>query len=403
MVQRALNIAVFGLGNRGCRYLEWITEHPDVARVAALIDPDSNRLHKEAEKFAAGALQTFPGHLDFFESQTQVDAAIIACPDRLHYPIAMEAISRGIHVLIEKPMATSASECRELARAAEEKGVTASVCYELHHHPYYLKINELLRDPRMGQLTGASHIVNSGLDRSLHNFVRGGWSRTEQAGPVFLSKCSHDVDLFLWLCQDEVQSYSSYGSRSFFREENAPQGSAHRCINCPLESSCAFSAVDLYTRGKSNWTKYIATQDGETREQAIKRELENGPLGRCAFRCNNNVNDREMLTMQMKGGAVVNIFMNFLTREDSRISYFSCTGGEIWADWKTIRYRFFNDSEIKTLDFSEVVCQPFHAGSDFALTDDFFNAILNHTPLKGTSTSEALESHLICLSTCTER
>lgn len=388
-----VRIVIFGLGNRGQRYRNWISRHPEKAVVCAVVDSDHLR---RTQVCAQCACAGFASPEEFFAGDVKADAVIIAAPDSAHFPIAMAAISRGMHVFVEKPMATTPDECREIVLAAEHAGVTVSVCFELRHHPYFNRLKEVLSLPGMGRVVSANHIVNAGLDRSIHNFVRGGWNRLESAGPVFLSKCSHDVDLMIWLCGQNIKNVSSFGSNSFFKPENAPEGSSERCISCAVETTCPFSAVNFYSRGNSNWTKYLRAEEGESPEQTIRRELGSGRFGRCVFHCDNDVADRQTALMEMDGGAVVTIQMNFLTLQDSRLSYFSCEGGEIWGDEKHIRYRFFSDGEIHEIDCSDSYGKPLHSGADNSIIDNFVDTVRGLAALRGTSAADALPSHLAC-------
>ncbi|MBQ0077668.1 MAG: Gfo/Idh/MocA family oxidoreductase [Bacteroidales bacterium] len=393
-IEGPVRFALFGLGNRGQRYLDWVTGHEDRATLAAVIDPDDIRLEDAHKRTGA---EMFTSADKFFESGTEVDAVIVATPDKAHYPIAMEAVSRGIHVLLEKPMATTPQECRTLAEAAEKAGVVVSICFVLRYHPYYRKLYDVLHDPRMGRILSANHTVNAGLDRSIHNFVRGIWGKSEYAGPVFLSKCSHDVDLFVWLCASGIRRTASFGSRGLFSAENAPEGSAERCVDCSIEATCPFSAVNFYRRGKSVWTGYLHRHEGESLADAVERELAEGPFGRCVYHCGNDVADHQAFTMEMENGAVVNISMNFLTMENGRLTHFCCSGGEIWADGKTIRYRIFAEGDaVREIDCSDLYGQPLHSGADNAVIDNFVSTLLGEATLGGTSAAEALASHLAC-------
>ena len=388
-----IRLVLFGLGNRGQKYLGWIRLNPEAVSLVAVVEPDRDRWNVLGKDFC-GSIFSSPE--EFFSGGAEADAVIISSPDRTHFPIAMEAVSRRMHVLVEKPMATDADECRALVRAAEENAVNVSVCFVLRHHPFYRKLKQILELPGMGRVLSVNHIVNVGIDRAVHTFVRGLWSREEDTCPVILSKCSHDVDLLIWLCSEDVKRVSSFGSTGLFVPQNAPERSTGRCITCPVERECAFSAVDLYVR-RDDWNSFFPRREGESRADAVRRELESGAHGRCVFRCDNDVPDHQVLSMEMESGAVVSVLMNFLTLEDNRVTYFSCTGGEIWADGKTIRHRLFSDGKMVVTDMEKASGGPLHAGADYAILEDFISAIRDSSPLAGTSAREALGSHLACL------
>jgi len=391
-----LRLAIIGFGNRGQKYMAWVLEHRQLASVAAVVDSDDFRRSQAAGLCAAPVFETSE---DLFRSDVAFDAVIIATPDKTHFAIATRAMSLGKHVLVEKPMAVSKEECLRLVESSSKNGVILSVCHILRFHPYCLELKRVLENPQLGMLMSVHHTVNVGIDRAVHTFVRGLWGREEDTAPVFLSKCSHDVDFLLWMCGSRVKKQSSYGSLSLFKEQNAPQGSTDRCCNCPVEKNCQFSAVDLYKR-RGEWTTAFEILPGETLADSVDRELAEGVHGRCAYRCNNDVADHQTLLMELENGAVVSLLMNFLTKEDGRDTYFSFSGGEVWADGRSIKTRIFATGQETVLDCSDLVGKPLHCGADYAVVQNFVDAIRGKECQRGTFASQAVESHIVCLDAC---
>ena len=240
MTGTQIRIAAIGLGNRTCKYLHYVKEHQDVARLAAIVEPDKARLTAIRELFQLPEAVCFSSIEDFFASGVQLDACIIGTPDNLHFDLTHRAMNNGWSVLLEKPMAQTADECRSIAEAAERTGALVSVCYVLRYHPYFMKIRELSQRPQMGAIVSVSHTERVGNDRTAHTYVRGPWNVAEMDPTVFLSKCCHDVDFVLWLIGNDVKSVRSTGTANHFRPENAPEGAAARCLDCKFESQCRY-------------------------------------------------------------------------------------------------------------------------------------------------------------------
>ena len=92
------------------------------ARPTILGDANLTRARELARRFSV------PGTTDDYRTIFgQVDAAIVALPHYLHAPVSADLLSHGIHVLVEKPMATTAAECDTMIEAANKSGVTLAV------------------------------------------------------------------------------------------------------------------------------------------------------------------------------------------------------------------------------------------------------------------------------------
>ncbi len=85
-----------------------------------------------------------------------LDAVIIATPNNLHYEMAVEAINRGLHVLLEKPMTIHTEDALKLVDLAEEKNVHIAVAFNPPHWAHCHQIKRALKDPEIGQIESAA-------------------------------------------------------------------------------------------------------------------------------------------------------------------------------------------------------------------------------------------------------
>ncbi len=85
-----------------------------------------------------------------------MDAVIIATPNNLHYDMAVEAIERGLHVLLEKPMTIRSEDALKLVDLADEKKVHLAVAFNPPHWAHCHQIRKALKDPEIGQLESAA-------------------------------------------------------------------------------------------------------------------------------------------------------------------------------------------------------------------------------------------------------
>lgn len=102
----------------------------DAAELAGFIDLDQSAAEKQAERFGA---RTYGSLAD--AAADHVSVAHVLTPPSSHASVALEAISFGMHVLVEKPLAQSVEDCKAIAEAASEKGVVASTNHSLLFDP----------------------------------------------------------------------------------------------------------------------------------------------------------------------------------------------------------------------------------------------------------------------------
>lgn len=128
----------------------------------------------------------------------------IATESGKHAEIALYCIQKGIHVIIEKPMAMSLEDADRMIRLAEEKNVKISVC---HQNRFNIAVQELRRAIEQKRFGRLSHIaVNVRWNRNKEYYVQAPWRGTwSQDGGALMNQCIHGIDLFRWMMGDEIE------------------------------------------------------------------------------------------------------------------------------------------------------------------------------------------------------
>lgn len=391
----SIRIVAIGAGNRTNKYLEYVRQHPGKVKLVGVVELNDIRRKHVAERFGLEASQCYVDYRDFFKASVQADAVMICTPEDMHFEPTMLAIEAGYHVLLEKPIAQTLEECLAIGEAARKKNVLVSVCHVLRYHPYFMKIKELVDSGELGHIISINHRTSVGVDRTAHGFVRGIWRKEAVTNPMLMSKCCHDIDFLLWLTKTPCRKLTSFGSLRWFKEKNAPEGSADRCIDCRVERTCPFSAIDLY-RVRRDWIANFDVPQGKTIDEVIEDQLRYGLYGRCVYRCDNDVVDHQIVSMEMESEVTVNFSMDIFTLKDNRETHISLTEGEIDGDETILRVRKFRGATEKVYDFSDIAHTPFHAGADLAIMADFIDAIQTGRRSLVTSIDRSVESHRIC-------
>lgn len=393
--RRPVSIVAIGAGNRTNKYLEYVKQRPDKVNLVGVVELNDIRRKHVADCFSLDASQCFVDYRDFFQHPVEADAVMICTPENMHFEPTMQAIERGYHILLEKPIAQTLEECMLIAQAARKHDVLVSVCHVLRYHPYFMKIKELVDSGELGNIISINHRTSVGLDRTAHGFVRGLWRKEAVTNPMLMSKCCHDIDFLLWLTKTPCRKLTSFGSLRWFKEKNAPEGSADRCVDCKVESRCPFSAVDLY-RVRRDWIANFDVPEGKTIDEVIEEQLRYGLYGRCVYRCDNDVVDHQIVSMEMESEVTINFSMDVFTVKDNRETHICLTEGEIDGDETRLKVCRFRGAKEEVYDFSDLAHQPFHAGADLNIVADFIDAIQENRRNVVTSIEQSVESHRIC-------
>lgn len=393
LTKEPTKVAVIGTGNRANKYLKYCEIHPEKLRLVAIAEVNTLRREACAKRFGLSKNQCFEDYRKMLEEGVDVDMVLITTPDHLHYAPVMESIRCGHHVLIEKPIAQTLDQCLEIMALAHEKKVKVGVCHVLRFHPYFCKLKQLVAEKKYGEVVSIQHSVSVGLDRATHSFVRGLFSNSQKSNPMLISKCCHDMDFLLWIADKRCQKVSSFGSLKWFREENAPEGSSERCVDCLIEKQCPYSAKNLYWE-RRDWISNFDIPDGGTIVDAIKKELNEGEYGRCVFHCQNDVVDHQTVILQMEDGVTLSLVMDMFTADDLRRTTIHLTHGEIYGDECRIIAQDYKGHR-EEFDFHEQMQMPFHAGADLKLIEKFIDSLHEPNSTLSISAASLLDSYVV--------
>lgn len=125
------------IGLLGCGAIAQLAHIPALRRakrvcLVAMCDSDQMLLKKVADR--GGVKSRYWDYSEMLSNQ-EVDAVIVAVPDPLHVPLAIQAVQAGKHVLVEKPMGLKSAECRKLVQLVASKGIKLQVGCMKRHDP----------------------------------------------------------------------------------------------------------------------------------------------------------------------------------------------------------------------------------------------------------------------------
>src|SRR3954447_12423341 len=184
----------------GCGAVAQIHHVPAIAassrvEAAVLVDADAKRAKELAARFGVPEVAT-----DYRELPGKVDGAVVALPNSLHAPVSIELLRRGVHVLVEKPMAMTVAECDEMIEAARAGRTVLAVGLDFRFFESSLFVRNLLRDGLIGEIRGFD--LRQGVIPRWP-FATDFLLKKEMAGGGVLADFGvHVLDLLLWWLGD---------------------------------------------------------------------------------------------------------------------------------------------------------------------------------------------------------
>ncbi|MDR1378560.1 MAG: Gfo/Idh/MocA family oxidoreductase [Synergistaceae bacterium] len=191
-------VGVVGVGHLGQHHARVYTELLD-ARLVGVVDVDENRAHFISENLGI----PFYTEMEELLERQSPDALSIVVPTSLHYAIAKQALERGVHVLIEKPVTTRPSEAEELLNIAARKNLVLQVGHIERFNGAIRHISQTVHDPLF-----------------LESKRLGPFSPRINDVGVVLDLMIHDIDIILSLVPSEISRIAATGRRVLTEHED---------------------------------------------------------------------------------------------------------------------------------------------------------------------------------------
>jgi predicted dehydrogenase len=198
-----LNIAVVGYGYWGPNLVRNVMSSSSM-QLAALCERDTQRADAFRARMPGVAIES-----DFDELllDPALDAVVIATPPSTHYTLCKRALQAGKHVLVEKPMAKTSAQARELKELADQRGLVIMPGHTFLYSPAVNKVRDLINEDAVGEV----YFVTSSR-MNLGNY---------QPDGVVCDLAPHDLSILMhWLDRPVVQVSAS--ARNIF-QENVPE------------------------------------------------------------------------------------------------------------------------------------------------------------------------------------
>jgi predicted dehydrogenase len=183
----AVRVGVIGVGYLGAHHAAAYRDLPD-AMLVGVTDVDRGTAERVAQDVGC---RYFGSPADLL---CEVEAASVAVPTTAHAAVACEAMAAGVHVLVEKPIASSVDEAASMVTSAGAGGLILQVGHVERFNPAFAAVRDMIRSPAFIESHRLSGFGSRGIDV-----------------PVVLDLMVHDLDLVLWAFGSDPDSVDAVG------------------------------------------------------------------------------------------------------------------------------------------------------------------------------------------------
>jgi predicted dehydrogenase len=217
-----VRLGIVGLGAQGSMYAHIIaTGRVPTMEVAAVCDADPTKADAVSDRYPG--VRLYSDYIELLDSG-DVDAVVTCVPHFLHPEMAVAALERGIHVLVEKPVGVYTKQVKELnAFAATRPDLTFAVMFNQRSNPLYQRVKEIVDGGEIGAIRRTNWIITTWW-RPQAYYDQSAWRATwgGEGGGVLVNQAPHQLDLWQWICGVPISVYAkvAYGFRRNIAVEN---------------------------------------------------------------------------------------------------------------------------------------------------------------------------------------
>lgn len=143
-------VAVIGYGVAGRSFHSAVIEATEGLRLSAIVTGNAERARQARTEHPGARVVSTAEEL--FKDPSGIDVVVIATPNRTHVPLALAALEAGLHVVVDKPMAPTSTEARQLVDEAERRKLVLTVYHNRRFDGDFLTVQRLQRENTLGEI-----------------------------------------------------------------------------------------------------------------------------------------------------------------------------------------------------------------------------------------------------------
>lgn len=205
-----VKFAIVGCGRIGERHATHIAH---LGKLVSVCDINPEKSEKLANTYQAKAYTDIETLLD---ESTEADVISICTPNGNHAEHTIDALSKGFHVICEKPMAINVHDCGEMIKAAESANKRLFIVKQNRFNPAVAEVKKILDEGKLGKILSVQ--LSCFWNRNNDYYNNSDWKGTKTLdGGTLYTQFSHFVDLLYWMLGD-VNEVSAFTANSAHKE-----------------------------------------------------------------------------------------------------------------------------------------------------------------------------------------
>ena len=201
-----VRLGLIGMGMIGKLHAETMSKMKDLEFVAA---SDVDKKHqKTAEELGTKFYQSYEEMI----GKEKLDGVVVAVPNELHLPVGATCAKKGLHLLMEKPIAADLESADRLIQAAKENKVHLMVGHHRRHNPFIEELRNIVRGGKIGKLVGVTVLWSLYKPK---DYFKGpfAWRAQPGGGPIRINLI-HEIDNIRYICGDVTRLYAEVSNEA---------------------------------------------------------------------------------------------------------------------------------------------------------------------------------------------
>ncbi|SDS47303.1 Oxidoreductase family, NAD-binding Rossmann fold [Jiangella sp. DSM 45060] len=208
---------MLGTGARAGTFIDALTAGRYAAELVAIGDSNPGRLDYYQRRIGGDVVRFGPDELEAALRDTAATVLLVATPDATHAQYIERAVDAGVDVIVEKPLAVTAAQTRQIAAAVERTGRSVRLAFNYRYAPRNTEVKRLLAAGTIGRVTAVHFEWLLDTAHGADYFRR--WHREKDiSGGLLVHKSSHHFDLVNWWLADRPTRVYASGGLRFYGE-----------------------------------------------------------------------------------------------------------------------------------------------------------------------------------------
>jgi len=366
-----LKLGIIGYGGRASGMAKSLAAFGIPYAVTAISDPRAEEIRALKDPFLRDTI--FYKDEDELLEKAELDGVMVGTRCHLHTPMAVKVARRNIPLFLEKPVAITFGQLKQLDRAFRKVTAPVVVSFPLRLSTPCQRVKQIIESGEVGTI---EHVVAFNDATYGESFFASWFRNYEECGGLFLQKATHDLDYIHYLIGQKPRRLAAMKAQRVYGG-NKPF--TLKCKDCGEQKQCPESPFNLfYQRAQGD-----RVQQSDSRMCLFARGIRNEDIGNCII--------------EYENGAQASYTQNFFVRNAAGRRGARLYGykGTIDFDWEQNQIKVFKHQmpTVETIQFGKILP---HFGGDRELAFDFVMAMKEHRPSRS-PLSAGILSALTCL------